>query len=471
VRGFPRGGFSILNDGEHQQFTQEIKVTGDLFGGFVDYVAGVFYLDERNTTDFADVFSIFSPSVPGGIALLLADRTLRNTTEAYAGYVQADFNVTEQITLTAGIRYTDETKVFNISDNRPSCNDGTLEASCLDNRNMVAISGVRIPTEQNTTQWTPRFAVNYQPNNDILLFASATRGFKSGGWNARGTAPNQLLPFDPETVWSYEAGIKSDFLDRRLRVNLTAFRLDVSDLQTISGLVNPATGAITFLTRNFADYRNTGLELEVQAIPVEGLNLYANVGYQDDEYLLDPSLPATDIYGIQSIPAQQAACRAQLAAGRVGGGPNTAACAAGIVTAQGEISTPVRTPDLSLAIGGRYELPLGNGGWRLVPSINATYRGDQEVGTSNLTIYTGGITGTNGTFPANPNGGEIIVGSFVPAHWLVNAGLALTGPNDRIRLSVECTNCFDETYFQSTLANYSYLNPPMMWTIRARYGF
>jgi iron complex outermembrane recepter protein len=471
VRGFPRGGFTILNDGDHQQFTQEIKVTGELFGGFVDYVAGLFYLDERNTTDFADVFSIFNPAVPGGVALLLADRTLFNTTEAYAGYVQADFNITDQLTLTAGIRYTDETKDFIIRDNRPSCNDGSVEATCLDNRNLFAINGRAIPSVQNTTQWTPRFAINYRPNDDLLFFASATRGFKSGGWNARGTANNQLLPFDPETVWSYEAGFKSDWFDRRLRVNLTAFRLDVSDLQTISGLVNPATGAITFLTRNFADYRNTGVELEVQAIPVEGLNLYANVGYQDDEYLLDPSLPAVDLYGIQSIPAQQAACQAQLAAGRVGSGPNTAACAAGIVTAQGTISTPVRTPDLSLAIGGRYELPLGSSGWRLIPSVNATYRGDQEVGTANLTFYTGAITGTNGTFPANPNGGTIITGSRTPEHWLVNASLALSAPEDRIRFSIECTNCFDETYFQSTLANYSYLNPPMMWMVRARYNF
>lgn len=482
VRGFPRGGFTILNDGEHQQFTQEIKVTGELFGGFVDYVAGVFYLDERNTTDFADVFSIFSPAVPGGVPLLLGDRTLHNTTEAYAGYLQADFNLTDELTLTAGIRYTDETKDFDIRDNRPvvgtaggltTCRAAgqTAASPCLSNENLIAQSGVRIPTEQNTTQWTPRFAVNYRPNEDLLFFASATRGFKSGGWNARGTAPNQLLPFDPETVWSYEAGIKSDFFDRRLRVNLTAFRLDVSDLQTISGLVNPATGAITFLTRNFADYRNTGVELEVQAIPVEGLNLYANLGYQDDEYLLDPSLPAADIYGIQSIPAQQAACQAQLAAGRVGGGPNTAACAAGIVTAQGTIATPVRTPDLSLAIGGRYELPLGGSGWRLVPSVNATYRGEQEVATSNLTFYTGAITGTNGTFPANPNGGQVITGSFTPEHWIVNAGLALNGPDDRIRFSVECTNCFDETYFQSSLANYSYINAPMMWMVRARYSF
>jgi iron complex outermembrane receptor protein len=471
VRGFPRGGFAILNDGQHEQFTQEIKLNGTLGDGLVDYVAGLFYIDEENRTDFADVFSIFSPAVPGGIPLLLADRTLRNRTKAYAGYAQADLNLTDQIKLTAGVRYTDETKTLQVSDNRASCSDGTIEVTCLATQNLRAANGTAIPTKQTTKIWTPRFAFNYRPNDDLLFFASATRGFKSGGWNARSTAANQVLPFGPETVWSYEAGVKSDLFDRRVRANLTVFWLDVADLQTISGLLNPTTGAITFLTRNFADYRNKGVEAEFTFVPVEGVNLYANIGYQDDEYRLSSGGPAFDEYGIQSIPAQAAACRAALAAGRIPTGPNTAACGAGIVTASGEIATPVRTPKWSLATGASYRAPLGDSGWTLVPSVNASYRSVQEVQTSNLTFYTGPITGTNGTFPANPFEGEIITGSRTPAHWLVTASLALSAPDDRMQFSVECTNCFNETYFQSALANYSYLNPPMMWMVRARYNF
>ena len=171
MRGYARGGFTILNDGQHEQFTQEVKLNGKLGGNFVDYVAGFYYIDERNKTNFADLFSI-SPAT----TLLLADRTLRNTTKAYAGYVQADFNLTDQIKLTAGVRYTDERKRLNFNDNRASCNDGTLEATCLDNSTLIAANGVRIPTRQKVTLWTPRFAANFKPNDDILLFASATRG-------------------------------------------------------------------------------------------------------------------------------------------------------------------------------------------------------------------------------------------------------------------------------------------------------
>ena len=473
VRGYTRGGFTILNDGRHQQFTQEIKLNGTIANGFIDYVGGVYYIDERNRTDLADLFTI-SPTT----TLRLADRQLRNSTSAYAGYLQADFNLSDQIKLTAGIRYTDEKKILQFNDNRASCNDGTLEVSCLDNANLIAANGVAIPTRQRVKIWTPRFAANLRPNDDLLFFASATRGFKSGGWNARATAPSQALPFDPEKVWSYEAGIKSDLFDRRVRANLTVFQLEVSDLQILAGLLNTTTGALTFLSRNFADYRNRGVEVEFQFAPVDGLNLYTNIGYQDDKYLVPGNRPATDLYGIQSVAAQLASCQGALAAGKIPGGPNVpvtqpsiTACAAGIVTANGTISTPVRTPKLSLSLGGSYAAQLG-GGYTLVPSVNGSYHSKQEVAIANLSLYNQAVTGVNGTFAANPFGnGDFITGSQSDAVWLVNAGLTLNAPNKTWSLSVDCTNCLNESFIQSALSNYSYLNRPMEWTVRAKYRF
>jgi iron complex outermembrane receptor protein len=268
VRAFPRGGFTILNDGKHDQITQEVKASGTV--GMIDYVTGVYFIREENMTDFADTFSIFTGS-PGGLPLLLADRTLKNKTTAWAGYLQADFNISEQLKLTAGIRYTDETKHFIISDNRPDCNAGisTLPATCIDNLNMVVLPPVvatraSIPTDQTAKLWTPRFALNYKPNDDFLLFLSATRGFKSGGWNARGTAASELLPFGPEKVWSYEAGIRSDLFDRRVRANLTVYYQTTSDLQTPSAFVR-ANGTLAFITRNFAGR-------QFQPVPQRGLS-------------------------------------------------------------------------------------------------------------------------------------------------------------------------------------------------------
>ncbi len=464
VRGYTRGGFVIVNDGSHKQFTQEIKVNASLGDGLVDLVAGVYYLNERNVTDFADIFSLSAAT-----ALLLADRTIRNNTTAWAGYAQADLNITDQITLTAGLRYTDEQKTFAISDNRALCAATPLPATCLDNRNLIATNGRAIPGSQTSRIWTPRFAINFAPNSDILLFISATKGFKSGGWNARGTAASELLPFGPETVWSYEAGVKADLFDRLLRANLTLYHQDTAALQTPSAFTR-LNGSIAFLVRNFADYRNQGAELELTLAPAAGVNIFANIGYQNDAYRLDPAAPASDIYGVASVASQAAACRAAIAAGNVPGGPGTAACASGIVTATGAIATPVRTPDWSLAFGGSYRADVSNG-WALVPSVSASYRSASEVQTSNLTIRSGAATGTNGSFAANLLTGNPIAGSFSQAHWLVNAGLALKGPDDRFTLSLECANCFDQAVIQSSLSNYSYLNMPMTWTIRARQQF
>ncbi len=478
VRGYTRGGFVITNDGKHSQFTQEVKLGGTIADGKFVFVTGAFYIKEDNRTDFADVFSL-SPT----LALLLADRTLNNTAKAWAGYFQGDFHISETLKVTAGIRYTSETKTFDIADNRASCNDGTVEATCVTNSNMVVLpptvaAAVPIPRKLTTKLWTPRFAINYRPNDDTLFFVSATRGFKSGGWNARASNAAQLLPFGPEKVWSYEAGIKADFLDRRVRANLTFFLQDTSDLQTPSAFLNPTTGAPTFITRNFADYRNKGIEAEFTFAPVEGMNIFANIGFQDDHYIINRNAPAVDQFGIQPTFALQALCKAAIAAGKVPGGPNTpatqpsiATCGAGIVAPDGSIASPVRTPKWTFAVGASYKAPLGGSGWTITPSVNASYASSSETGTSGLTIRNGSVTGVNGTFPANLISGDFITGSFSAAHWIVNSGLTLKGPDDHISIGIECNNCLNETYVQSTLSNYTYYNKPMEWMIRAKYKF
>lgn len=473
VQGFAAGGFTIVNDGRHEQFTQEIKLTGSFADGLVDIVAGVFYIDEDNKTDFGDSFTL--GIVPGGFPLNLADRTIDNETEAWAGYIQGDLNVSDQLKLTAGVRYTDEEKTFAVSDNRPEVGGGLCfgpnqfaPSTCIDTANLVAANGAPIPTKQQIDLFTPRFAVNYELNRDILLFASATRGFKSGGWNARGTAPGELLPFGPEKVWSYEAGFKSELFDNRVRFNLSAYYLDVSGLQTPSALIR-ANGSIAFLTRNFADYENYGIEAEVQARPVPGLNVFATLGYQDDEYKLDQS-EAVDEFGVTSVAAQLADCRAQLASGLLAGGGATS-CGSGIVAPDGTIAEPVRTPDLTVAFGANYEFDFG-GGWTLTPAFNANWRDKSEVGTSNLSFFDAPVTdGFGTTFPANTAGnGEFITGSFSDDRWIANASLTLRF-DDRYAISAECRNCFDEEAIESSLANYSYLNPPRTWLVKARVNF
>ena len=477
VTGYTLGGFSLVNDGKHRQFTQEVKLNGKLFDGVLDYVTGAYFYDESNTTDFADIFTLGLAPPPRGFPLLLADRTLRNTTKATAGYFQGDVNVGEHLKLTAGVRYTDEKKTFRVNDNRARCAVSPLPANCLDNSNLfvnLASGRVAIPTEQRTKLWTPRFAVNYQLP-DLLLFASATRGFKSGGWNARGSAPNTLLPFDPEKVWSYEGGIKSEFFDHRLRANITGFWLETKALQTPSAFIDPVSGSATFITQNFADYRNRGIEVELTAAPFAGLNVYANLGYQNDKYKVSNTLLPNQ-YGVKAVRQQQIDCRAQLAAGRVPLGPtgpnNAPDCAAGIVDANGNIATPVRTPEFSLAVGGTYDYAIPAAGIILQPSINVVYRSSLETGTANGTIYSGSITALSGAvYPTNPFKGNVLAGSKTESYVQINAAFSLRTDDNNWILSLECNNCTDKAYAQSSLVNYTYLSPPRTWLVRAKRTF
>ncbi|MGA0800265.1 MAG: TonB-dependent receptor, partial [Steroidobacteraceae bacterium] len=328
----PVGGFVIANDGEHSQFSQEIKLTGEIGEG-TRYVAGMYFFDEKNVTDFADLFSL-SPT----FTLVLEDRILNNRADALAVYTQWDFTPFEKATLTLGGRYTEETKKVGFTANAaPGIAAAPTAATRVNTANLIANG---IPLELNTSLFTPRIAFKYDVNDDVNVFASATRGFKSGGWNARGSAPIANQPFAPETVWSYEAGLRSEWLDRTLRLNLTAFMLDVEDLQTPSAFVAP-NGAISFITRNFAGMKNEGIEAELIYAPTENLNLFLFAGSQDATY--------QDV--AQSIVAQQTSCKAALA----GTGGRAADCNAGIINPSGEFAEPVRAPD-TMALGASYSV-------------------------------------------------------------------------------------------------------------------
>lgn len=423
TQSYATGGFTVLNDGRHRQFSQEFKVNGAIANDRLKYVAGVFYLQERNRTDFADVLTSSIPLAPGlppGFPVLSADRILHNNVFSKAAYVQADLALMERITLTAGIRYTDDRKTIGLVDQR----DATPfidPATRLTTANLVANG---IPTELISRVWTPRFAINYRPSNNVLLFASATRGFKSGGWSARATEAATVLPFFPEKVWSYEAGIKSDLLGRRLRVNANYFHLDVDDFQVPSSFAS-STGPV-LVTRNFAGLRNDGVELEVTAVPITGLNLFGNIGVQRARLV--------DI--VPAILAQQAACKSG----------QTAQCGQGIVTVSGSIAEPTRSPRFTFSGGFDYRLALGGSGLSLVPAASANYAERNPIDTANTV--------------------------FQQSHWIVDASVALQGADRRWSLSAECRNCFGEVFPTSIIPPAPvYLNPPARWMVRARYNF
>lgn len=486
VRGRP-SGFALAARTKSRQFSQEVKVTGSGFDGLVDYVAGFFYLKEKNYSDFADILTgtgvAAAPPAPPFTQTLLADRTLRNSTEAWAVYSQLDFNISDQIKVTTGVRYTDEDKEYNFSDNRPACQVTPLPLTCVDNRNFLSVDNdlnpltpnIAIPRTQGIKIWTPRFALNYKPNDDVLLFASATRGFKSGGQSARSAAVRLLLPFDAERVWSYELGARTEWFDRRLRVNVTGFYADTQDLQGGSAFVttNAATGAqsLSFVTRNFANFRNKGIEFDITAVPIPGLNITLSGGYQDAKYKIDPN--RTDFYGTLATAAQQAECLAARAGQISPRGDTRAAilragssCGNGVVTPTGAIAKPIRTPNWTISGGVSYDVPVSALGGSITPSVNFSYVSDHEVGSANTSIW----RNSAGVLNADRDG-EFVTGSFSAARIVINAGIAFRTDDDAWTLSLDCSNCFDTAFSQASLSNFTYLNQPMSWMFRMKRAF
>ena len=409
---FFTGGFTIANEGEHDQFSQEAKLTGSI-GDQLDYIAGVFYFHEDNKTDLTQIFNLGAIGLflPSGFPLFQYDRTMDNGVESWAVYAQADWHFTEQLTLTAGFRYTDEEKDFGITDN------GNPRAGSVFNSRDIEALGV--PLKQNESIVTPRFALEFEATDNFMIYGSATRGFKSGGWNARGTAAATLTPFSPEKIWNYEGGIRSEWFDKKLRVNLTGFYSDISDFQLPSAYVNPVDGSITFITQNFADLEVYGFEAELLANPVDNLTLFANIGIMESEYKnLDPS-----------IIAQRQNCLS-----------NGAQCAQGIVNPHGGIAPPVRSPKHQLSIGGWYEIPITDS-INLVPRINVVDYGEHNISTSGQD------------------------NALLDGYTIINGGVSIEHTTQDWTLTASCQNCTDKDQYVSYLAGFIYLQDPATWSV------
>jgi iron complex outermembrane recepter protein len=411
----PTGGFTIANDARHKQFTQEVKLSGAT--GNLSWVSGLFYMDEKNRTDFGDW-------VPG---LVLGDRLMNNNTKSTAVYFQGDHKLTPQTTLTVGARFTRDEKDIAYTDNRIN----PPAATALTTANMQRLG---LPTSVTNSLTTPRVALSYQVNPDLMLFTSATSGFKSGGWNARSTSAALLTPFGVEKVWSYEAGWRYAFGGGKYRLNGTAFRMDVKDLQTSSAFTPAGATAPTFIIQNFAGLQNQGLELELNAQPVRGFNFYIAAGFQNAKYV--------DI--APAITAQRAQCRTNLAARAPGVTTIPAGCLQGIVNAQGDIAIPVRSPKKSLNPGFTITLPTGWADVSGTASINWSYSSRINIGTAE--------------------------NAFAEARTLTNASLGLLG-GTRWRLILDCTNCTDKVVNQSSLAGLTYLNDPRRVSLKLNMNF
>lgn len=292
-RGF-RG--SILNDSDsspfailpitigpirQNQFSQELNFIGK--SDVVDWVVGAFYFEEKNREDLT------LGVVPENFSHVQRPRL---KAESLGLFAQTEWHLSDKLSFIAGLRYTKEKKSYQLLDKYV---EGVVFDPELGNElPPVMLPGAtpddplvpwqfNVDTSRKDDALTPKFGLNYKPNDDVLLYVSATRGFKSGGFDFGAlNYEDAVRGFGAEKLWSYEAGIKTDLLDRRLRANLTGFYYDYKDLQ-VQGYLNDGL-SFGATTNNAATARVKGLELELLARPVGGLSLSANLAYLDAKY-------------------------------------------------------------------------------------------------------------------------------------------------------------------------------------------
>ncbi|KAF0170018.1 MAG: TonB-dependent receptor, partial [Alphaproteobacteria bacterium] len=256
------------------EVSQEIRLASTGEGRF-QWMAGAYYFLLHSDTHLedrwaADALPIASNlAIPNGVRRQLLGgliNDLTEETESTSVFAQVSYNITDRLRASAEARWNNETK--RVSSTDASQLTGLVTGTYVNSRDFDNV--------------LPRFTLDYQATDDILLYASAAQGEKVGGFNVV-TVAGAILPgertYNPESAWNYEVGAKTSWYDGRLVLNGAAYYIDWSD-QIVRAL-----GA-TFATLNTNAGQTTvkGVELEMRARPADGLEISAGVAYTDSHY-------------------------------------------------------------------------------------------------------------------------------------------------------------------------------------------
>jgi len=395
-----RTGFGI-NDLENWSFSQELRLnieaTDTLF-----LTLGGYYFEQASVYDSIQDLRYVAPYP------LQFRQPDEISADAKAVFANVGWEVFSSFNVNAGIRYTKESKEqtyyrFNLDGtiNRfldpvgafygagfegPDAGDFDLDG----NRTEVvrALTGQTASYKGDQVDW--RVAVDYRFSDAILAYASASTGFKGGGSNPRPFNAFQLLPFAPETLTAYEIGLKTDLFGRALRLNASAFLNKYADIQTgvrLCPTADPFYATPSACRVNSGDADIKGFELEMNAVPVDGLQIDGSLSYLDFQYTFVNPLSGAQLND-----------------------PGTG------------------MPKWKASIGAQYRADLGSGG-SITPRIDFYYQDETFAGFDNS--VTPRLT------------------EYLPSFTLTNARVTWRNEDDDLSIALEVTNLTDEYYFLS----------------------
>ncbi len=229
-------------DNQYTKISQELRL--DSSSEKLNWLAGLYYDNDKNE------FNVLTESDIPAFASI-GDRDF--TGDAYAIFGQAGYAFTQKLKLTGGLRYEIQNQEY---------------------ENYV--SGTN--TDDSWDEISPRLAVEYRFTPAWMTWVSATKGYRSGGFNTFAADP-AYVSYEEEKLWSYEVGSKAAFLNNRLILNACLFYMDITDMQVMDA-VSPTDSYLT----NAAEATSMGIELEMTARVTDSLTLMAGFGYTDVEF-------------------------------------------------------------------------------------------------------------------------------------------------------------------------------------------
>lgn len=374
---------------DQDQASQELQLTYE--GDALTFVGGLFYLEEEITSDqvaFADDF--FQP----GFTRTIADDL---ETTSWAAFANASYALTDRLNVSAGIRYTEEEKNYFRTTS-------------------IFLSGTPIPpgfptfgapfafrVSETWDDLSPMASVDFQATDNVMLYGRVARGFKSGGFNGRANAPGEEQPYAPETLLSYEIGAKTEWMDGRLVVNVSAFQNTYEDFQARVGraVTSPSQPLplIDFAVLNAGELDIKGAELELTFNPIEPLLLDAQIGWLDAEYgeffeQRAATLPAT-----------------------------------GFITLDRSWQTPAFSPEWTARFGAQYRFGFADGSG-VTAGVSARYRSEHALAVDNADLATRVRFG----------------GLWQDDYWLYDARLVWENTEGNFNMGIVGRNLGDEVY-------------------------
>lgn len=350
------------------QFSQEFQLSGEAMDGRLNYVIGLYHFEEEGQESIFNQITFAPPlSGPPDFFFQYIDRYIDNESQAIFG--QVNFDLSDVLTLTVGARYTESDKSFD-----------------LDTRRRVGPVSEQFG-DLSTEETTPLLSLAWDVSDDVMLYATYSEGYRDGSYAARftGAVPVPLPNYDPEFVTNYEIGMKSTLLDGRMRLNATAFYMDYEDMQ-----INASSDAVASAStkENLGDATIQGLELEMSALLTEQLSVGVNVGILDDEI---DSLQGTLVSNTVVIS---------------------------------ESNDLPNTPDWTLSLMLKYEVPLNQGG-RLAFRADYVAKDDYYSRAENIE--------------------ETLLDDYTN----LNLSAKYIAPGDNWELGFGMRNATDEEYYQS----------------------